>query len=129
MAVATDTQITTKYEANKDGFVLLSKTRAEISAMIPQSGAGVAIESDPSVLAIKDALAQLEVHRQAKEKIMNDGVAMNDSLSCVEDLMKVYQNQANKEEVFSGYRNKFTEHFAQNEAIEQEKQQIAVNIQ
>ena len=87
--------------------------------MIPQSGAGVAIESDPAVIAIKDALAQLEVFRQEKEKIMNDGVAMFDSLACVEELMKVYQNQANKEEVFTGFRNKFTEHYAQNEAIEQ----------
>lgn len=71
---------------------MLSKTRAEISAMIPQSNTGVSLETDPAVLAIKDALAGLENFRVAKEKVMNDGVAMFDNLSCVEDLMKVFQN-------------------------------------
>ena len=35
MAVATDTQIKTKFEANTEGFALLSKTRQEIASMIP----------------------------------------------------------------------------------------------
>lgn len=35
MAVATDTQIKTKFDANTAGFALLSKTRQEIASMIP----------------------------------------------------------------------------------------------
>lgn len=80
MAVATDQQIKTKFESNTEGFALLSKTRQELAAMIPQSAAAGQVANDPSVPAIKDALAQLEVIRQGKEKVMAEGVAMQDQL-------------------------------------------------
>ena len=35
IAMATDVQIKTKFESNVQGFQLLSKTRQELSAMIP----------------------------------------------------------------------------------------------
>lgn len=54
MAVATDTQIKTKFESNEQGFRLLSKTRQELSAMIPQSVSVGQIDNDPAVLAIKE---------------------------------------------------------------------------
>lgn len=57
MAVATDQQITTKYEANREGFELLSKTRQDIASMIPQSASSGQIESDPAVMGVKDCLA------------------------------------------------------------------------
>lgn len=60
MAVATDTQISTKYEANKEGFQLLSKTRQDIAAMIPQSAAAGQVEQDPAVAGVKQCLEQLE---------------------------------------------------------------------
>ena len=53
---------------------------------------------------------------------MNDGVAMNDNLQLVEELMKIHQNQAQKDEVFGAFSAKFNEHYAQNEAFEQQKQ-------
>ena len=37
MAIATDIQIKSLFERNVEGFALLSKTRQELSAMIPQS--------------------------------------------------------------------------------------------
>ena len=80
MAVATDQQIKTKFESNTEGFALLSKTRQELAAMIPQSAVAGQVANDPSVPAIKDALAQLEVIRQGKEKVMAEGVAMQDQL-------------------------------------------------
>ncbi len=49
---------------------------------------------------------------------MQEGVAMHDNLQAVEELMKVNGGSANKGEVFEGYKAKYTEHFAQNEALE-----------
>lgn len=39
MAAATDQVMAQKFEANKAGFGLLSKTRQEIAAMVPNDGA------------------------------------------------------------------------------------------
>jgi len=52
--MATDAQIKTKFESNEQGFRLLSKTRQELSAMIPQSAAVGQIDNNPAVLAIKE---------------------------------------------------------------------------
>lgn len=60
---------------------------------------------------------------------MNDGVAMNDQLNVIEDLMKVHQGVMAKGDVFEMNKAKFAEHFAQNEQFEQQKQQIAITIQ
>ena len=60
---------------------------------------------------------------------MQEGVAMHDNLQAVEELMKVNSGAAQKGEVFESYKAKYTEHFAQNEAMEQQKQQIAMQIQ
>ena len=54
--------------------------------MIPQS-AGANQDQNPVVLAVKEQLAQLEVIRQGKEKVMHDGTAMHDNFSAVEELM------------------------------------------
>ena len=56
--------------------------------MIPQS-AGANQDQNPVVLAVKEQLAQLEVIRQGKEKVMHDGTAMHDNFSAVEELMQV----------------------------------------
>jgi len=56
-AMATDVQIRTKFEANREGFALLSKTRQDLAAMIPQTANASQIDSDPAVVAIKDCLA------------------------------------------------------------------------
>ena len=56
---------------------------------------------------------------------MNDGVSMIDSLNIVEDLMKVKSGQADKGTIFESTKAKFTEHFAQNEALEKRKAEIA----
>ena len=43
---------------------------------------------------------------------MNDGVAMNDQINAVEDLMKIQREGANKGEIFECYKARFMEHFA-----------------
>jgi len=43
---------------------------------------------------------------------MNDGVAMNDQINAVEDLMKIQREGANKGEIFERYKARFMEHFA-----------------
>ena len=56
MAQGTDAQIKSKYESNTEALKLLSKTRAEIAAMIPQS-ASANQDQNPVVLAVKEQLA------------------------------------------------------------------------
>lgn len=118
MAVATDDQISSKFNANKDGFSLLSKTRQELAAMIPQSANTASIGNDPAVVAIKEQISRLEECRLGKEKVMQDGMAMHDSINAVEELMKVNQGTASKGDVFESFKAKYMQHFAQSEAIE-----------
>jgi len=56
MAVATDREIKTKFEANTAGFALLSKTRQEIASMIPQSAQAQDIDQNPAIQAVKAGL-------------------------------------------------------------------------
>merc|ERR1712127_528719 len=58
-AQVTDQQILGKYEANKQGFALISKSRGDLSAMIPASGGGQDISQNPVVVTIKKALDDL----------------------------------------------------------------------
>ena len=128
MAVATDSQIKTKFEANTEGFKLLSKTRQDLASSIPSTGNTAALAQDPSVLAIKQCLEQLDNIKKEKEKVMADGVSMIDNLNSIDDFMKVKQGQADKNTVAEQHKQKFVAHFAQNEAFENQKKEIANQI-
>ena len=53
-AMSTDASIRQKFDASAQGFMMLDKTRAELSQMIPKSPAAAQIDQDPTVLTIKD---------------------------------------------------------------------------
>lgn len=106
-ALATDASIKQKFDASAQGFMMLDKTRAELSQMIPKSPAAAQIDQDPTVLTIKDQMNQLENIRQGKEKVMNDGVAMHEQLNAVEEMMKVNSGAISKQEVFQNYTAKY----------------------
>jgi endonuclease III-like uncharacterized protein len=131
MAQTTDGQIKSKYEANTQGFALLSKTRQELAAQIPQSADSGALTQNPSVQAIKQAIEELDSIKKQKESVMNDGVSQIDQMNAnaVEELMKVNAGKADKGTVFEEMKNKLKTHFAQNEAFEKRKQEIAGIIQ
>ena len=57
--------------------------------MIPSSAESGQIDQNPAVQIVKEQLAALEEIRKGKEKVMNDGVAMQDQLNAVEQLMQV----------------------------------------
>ena len=107
----------------------MSKTRADIASQIPQSGAAAAVAQNPTVLAVKQALEQLDQIKLEKEQTMGEGQAMHDSINAVDDLMKVNAGSAEKGQVFETYRKKYTEFFAKNEAAEKKKQDITQVIQ
>lgn len=73
MAKGTDVNITQKFETSKDGFALLSKTRADIASQIPTSGNAEAVAQHPSVVAVKQALEQLDQIKLEKEQTMGEG--------------------------------------------------------
>ena len=124
MAKGTDVNIKQKFEANKAGFQLLSKTRQDLASTIPVNPQAAQASQNPSVVAVKGALDELDAIKIEKEKVMKDGVAMHDSLNAVEKLMMVHQRTADKGAVFEEFKAKYLEHFAQNDALEKKKQEI-----
>lgn len=124
-AQVTDKQILGKYEANKQGFALISKSRGDLSAMIPASSAGQDVSQNPVVVTIKKALDDLNEISAKKDAIMAEGVAMHENLNSVEELMKVQQNVTDKASVFDSFKDKYTAHFAQNQEFETQRQNIS----
>lgn len=107
MAQATDAQIKQKFEANTQGFALLSKTRQDLASSIPQSADTASLCQNPSVVAVKQHLDELDLIKKEKETVMNDGVSMIDNMNVVEDLMKVKSGQADKGTIFESTKSKF----------------------
>ena len=90
MASATDVQIKQKFEGNTAGFALLGKSRVELGQSIPQNPNAGAVAGNPAVVAVKESLDKLDEIKLAKEKVVNDGIAMIDAHNAVEKLMEVH---------------------------------------
>lgn len=56
---------------------------------------------------------------------MAEGVSIHEKFNGVEELMKVVQNHASKDEVFKTYKDQYGTHFAQNDELEQQRQNIS----
>lgn len=97
-------QIKQKFESNQAGFQLLGKSRQELGASIPQNPAAAQALSNPAVAAVKDGLDKLDAIKLEKETVMNDGIAMLDSLNAVERLMEVNAGTVDKGAVFEEYK-------------------------
>ena len=104
---------------------MLSSTRQDLASKIPQTKDTGALLANPSVVAVKQCLDRLDQIKKEKEKVMNEGVSKTDNLSLVEELMKVNAGQLDKNTLFEQVKSQFQQHFAQNEAFEKEKQEIA----
>lgn len=72
--------------------------------MIPVSQQTQDLASNPAVATIKSGLEQLDEFKKQKEEIMNEGMAMNDNLNAVEDLMKVNSKLVDKNSIFEKYK-------------------------
>lgn len=96
MAASTDVQIKQKFEANAAGFAMLSKSRQELGQSIPANPNAAGIEQNPAVVAIKNALDQLDAIKGEKETVMNEGIAMIDAHNATEQLMEVHAGKADK---------------------------------
>lgn len=96
--------------------------------MIPASASGADVSSNPIIVTIKKCLDDLNEISQKKDAIMAEGVAMHENLNAIEDCMKVQQGAAAKQEVFDSYKNKYLQHFEQNEEYERQRQQISQTI-
>jgi len=127
-ASLTDQQILAKYETNKKGFSLLSKSRGDLAAMIPASANSQDVSQNPVVITIKKCLDDLNEISKQKDAIMAEGVAMHESLNAVEELMKVQQNAAKKQDVFDSFKNRYLQHFEQNVELERQRQNISQTI-
>lgn len=110
-AAVTDQQILTKFDANKQGFALLAKTRQDIASLIPQQQNGQDLSNNTAVVAIKSCLDQLDEINRQKDEVMAAGVALHDNFNPIEELMKVNNKQADKQTVFEEFKQKYTSHF------------------
>lgn len=99
-AVTTDENLKTKYAQSEAGFKLLAKTRQDLCDLIPKTAGSQDMAQNPAVMAIQRALSDIDDITTAKEKCMAEGVAMNDNLNAVEELMKVHTKQMEKQAVF-----------------------------
>lgn len=120
-AANVDVSVAQKYQQNQQMFALISKSRGEIEAAIPAAGPGGDLSTSPVVVTIKGALDQINEIGIKKDETMSEGVAMHENLNAVEELMKVAQGHAQKAEVFDAYKNKYTEHFAKNKELEEQR--------
>lgn len=80
---------------------MLGKTRQELTAMIPQSADSADLSQAPPIVALKEALAELDQISNDKDNVMKEVVAKMDELNVVEDLMLVHKKQADKNTVFA----------------------------
>lgn len=58
-------------------------------AMIPASQSNINVSSNPVVITIQKCLNDLNEISAKKDAIMAEGVAMNENLNAVEELMKI----------------------------------------
>lgn len=121
-AQVTDQQILNKYNTNKQGFSLISKSRGDLVAMIPASQSNINVSSNPVVITIQKCLNDLNEISAKKDAIMAEGVAMHENLNAVEDLMKIQQGLAQKDVIFESIKSRFTTHFNQNDECETQRQ-------
>ncbi len=103
-AAATDLNIKQKFEANKQGFGMLSKSRQDIAALIPAAAAGASIDQNPAVVAIRSALEEIDGIGAQKDTVMQEGVAMMDNFNAVDECLAVHRGTMDKAAVFEQYR-------------------------
>ena len=87
MAMNADKQTEEKFAANSEAMKLLNKTKSELSAMIPQSADSKDLATNPTILAVKGALEQLDVIKAERSKILQEGVQKCENFNAIEDLI------------------------------------------
>ena len=106
-ADATDANITTKLNQNKESYRLISKTKQELSQMIPQSHNAQDFSSNPVIQTLKKCLEDLDVITQERAKINDEAVQKLQNFNAIEDLMMVHSGQKQKNDIFEKNRKEF----------------------
>ena len=70
----TNENITTKLKANLESYTLISKTKQELSNMIPHSTDASQFANAPPVMVLKKCLDDLDVIVEERGKINDEGV-------------------------------------------------------
>lgn len=79
--------------------------------MIPVSESASQMASQPSSLALKQALDNIEQAQAKKQDIMRESVEYLANINVIDDLMLVHQGQKSKDEVFTSVKEKFNDYF------------------
>lgn len=82
--------------------------------MLPQTNKASA-DQNPSVVAMAQALKDLDQVKAEKEAIMAQGVTNLENLNAVEDLMAAHKGTTSKQEAMTKHINIFKAHFNANE--------------
>jgi len=89
---------------------MLMKTRAELQSMIPGAGANPNA-SNPTVLAMTEALKALDAIKEEKDSCMAEGVEKAQNFNAVDDLMQAHRGVMTRDAAFEKNVSEFTAFF------------------
>ena len=124
MAMSTDKQVEDKFAAHSEPLKLLNKTKSELSAMIPQSADSRDIATNPTILAIKGALEQLDVIKTERSKILQEALQKCENFNAIEDLIAVHSGQAEKGTIYEKHMQEFRSIYSAIEPLEKQKAEV-----
>ena len=124
MAMSTDKQVEDKFSAHSEPLKLLNKTKSELSAMIPQSADSRDIATNPTILAIKGALEQLDVIKTERSKILQEALQKCENFNAIEDLIAVHSGQAEKGTIYEKHMQEFRSIYSAIEPLEKQKAEV-----
>lgn len=96
--------------------------------MLPQTNKASA-DQNPSVVAMAQALKDLDQVKTEKEAVMAQGVTNLENLNAVEDLMAAQKGLTSKQEAMTKHINIFKAHFNANEKCEERRKEICQVVQ
>ena len=73
-ADSTDGQIDQKFNANQEAYGLISKTKAELSGMMPQTASQQELANAPIVVQLKKCLDDLDAIIEERRKMNDEAV-------------------------------------------------------
>jgi len=97
--------------------------------MIPQTVGQKELSENAVVVALKQALEELDKIKEGKAKILEEAVQKCQNFNAVEQLIQVHQGQAEKGTVFEGFKGEFRQLFAQLESFDKQIGEVRAQVQ
>lgn len=97
--------------------------------MIPQSSDSRDLATNPTIMAIKGALEQLDNLKNERSRILQEGVQKCENFNAIEDLILVHSGQQEKGTIYEKHIQEFKQIYSAMEPIEKQKAEVMNVIQ